>query len=76
MVYPEEVDVEGQGELELVYDNGKVCEWDDFDTVRKRVSDQFKNLPPVADPISSALNDKIRRVKLAQEQVNSSRDTA
>ena len=70
IVYPAEIDVEGHNELELVYDYGKVCQWEDFDSVRKRVRNQFNNLPKICDPISPQLREKINRVINAHQQVN------
>ena len=73
IVYPEEIEIAGHNELEMVYDHGKCCEWDDFDTVRLRVNEQYHQLPSVADPISRPLKEKITRVVEAQQQVNSAR---
>ena len=35
--------------------------WDDFDTMRKRVAEEWKSLPSTADNISQTLKDKIRK---------------
>jgi len=46
--------------LKVVYDKGPCgYKWDDFDTVRKRVNDQWKTLPKVADVIGPELKKKI-----------------
>ena len=47
----------------VVYDMGPVegIKWDDFDTMRKRVAEEWKSLPSTADNISQTLKDKIRK---------------
>ncbi|CAG8567172.1 4783_t:CDS:10 [Ambispora leptoticha] len=45
--------------LRVVYDHGKVCDWDDFDTVRKRVAKEWSALPTKYDNISPELRVKI-----------------
>ncbi len=47
--------------LRVVYDKGPVdgMVWDDFDTVRQRVLDQWSVLPLTADNISASLKAKV-----------------
>lgn len=54
-----------------VYDHGRPIAghvWDDFDTVRQRVEEQWAAMPPVADVISVELKGKIERVKREQRE--------
>ena len=46
---------------QVVYDMGPVkgMDWDDFDTMRKRVAEEWRVLPQVADNISASLKAKI-----------------
>ncbi|RHZ75245.1 hypothetical protein Glove_216g80 [Diversispora epigaea] len=48
--------------LRVVYDNGKVAKWDDFDTIRKRVAKEWAALPKVCNNISPELKSKIDKV--------------
>ncbi|RHZ60515.1 hypothetical protein Glove_352g45 [Diversispora epigaea] len=48
--------------LRVIYDHGKVVEWDDFDTIRKRVFKEWKALPKVYNNISPELKSKIDKV--------------
>ncbi|KAI8913558.1 nicotinate phosphoribosyltransferase family-domain-containing protein [Gorgonomyces haynaldii] len=57
-------------ELKVVYDHGRVCQWDDFDTVRNRVNRQWKHSPKVHNPISEALQSKIEAVVQQQQSEN------
>ena len=47
--------------VQIVYDMGPVVglEWDDFDTMRQRVAEEWQALPKVADNISATLKVKI-----------------
>lgn len=55
--------------LRVVYDHGKVTEWDDFDTVRARVAETWTVLPKKADNISQSLKDKVRIVLQKQKEI-------
>ena len=74
MVYPFENHPtnEGFNELEIVYDHGKVKKWDYFQVIRKRVNDQWNVLPPIHDPISKVLANKIEKTIAAQSSLNAS----
>jgi len=48
--------------LRLVYDYGKLCPWETFDEVRRRVEDQWNKTPKHYDNISPALKEKIRKM--------------
>ncbi|CAG8434172.1 6690_t:CDS:10 [Diversispora eburnea] len=48
--------------LRVIYDHGKVVEWDDFDTIRKRVAKEWKALPKFYNNISPELKSKIDKV--------------
>ncbi|CAG8570959.1 6145_t:CDS:10 [Paraglomus occultum] len=48
--------------LKLVYNYGKLCPWETFDDVRKRVADQWSRTPKHYDNISPALKEKIRKM--------------
>ncbi|CAG8793082.1 11759_t:CDS:2, partial [Dentiscutata erythropus] len=63
IVYPKEVCAENDPEnlLRVVYDHGKVSEWDDFDTIRKRVAKEWPLLPRSYDNISPELKSKISK---------------
>ena len=54
--------------LRPVYDHGKVPAWEDFDTVRQRVDDEWNRLPPTADVLGPALKEKIARVTADQKK--------
>ncbi|CAG8753097.1 14550_t:CDS:10, partial [Dentiscutata erythropus] len=71
IVYPKEVCAENDPEnlLRVVYDHGKVSEWDDFDTIRKRVAKEWPLLPRSYDNISPELKSKSS--KCIQEIQNS-----
>ena len=74
LVYPlesiegQEILKSGKNELKIVYDCGPVpnMTWDTFECVRQRLQTRWSCLPPLADPLSSALHEKISRCK--QEQ--------
>ncbi|CAG8637687.1 1130_t:CDS:10, partial [Ambispora gerdemannii] len=55
----ESADPNTENLLRVVYDHGKVGDWDDFDTVRKRVAKEWPALPPKYDNISPELRVKI-----------------
>jgi nicotinamide phosphoribosyltransferase len=58
-------------ELEIVYDKGAVRDFsEDFDTIRKRINQQWKALPLKADVISAELHEKVIRVEKAQTAAN------
>ncbi|CAG8518163.1 24237_t:CDS:10, partial [Gigaspora margarita] len=63
IVYPKEVCAENDPDnlLHVVYDHGKVSEWDDFDTIRKRVAKEWPLLPRSYDNISPELKSKISK---------------
>jgi hypothetical protein len=48
--------------LKVVYDNGPVKDlaWEDFDTLRKRVAEEWDALPKLTDNISDSLKAKIK----------------
>ncbi|KAG1671877.1 hypothetical protein FOA52_003444 [Chlamydomonas sp. UWO 241] len=52
---------EAENLLRVVYDKGPVAGlvWDDFDTVRARVTEEWDALPPRADSLSDSLKSKI-----------------
>ncbi|CAG8656582.1 187_t:CDS:1, partial [Acaulospora colombiana] len=64
IVYPKECCPENDPDnlLRVVYDHGKVSQWDDFETIRKRVAKEWTALPKVYDNISPELKEKIDRV--------------
>jgi len=57
--------------LKVVYDHGKVCEWEDFDTIKKRVANEWPALPRTYDNISPELKVKIdktiKEIKSSQQ---------
>ncbi|CAG8575713.1 5260_t:CDS:10 [Cetraspora pellucida] len=63
IVYPKEACAENDPEnlLRVVYDHGKISEWDDFDTIRKRVAKEWPLLPRTYDNISPELKLKISK---------------
>lgn len=69
-VYPAELGPMPNNELKVVYDNGKVCSWDDFSTIKERVKTQWNLCPIKTDPISSELSLKIEKVEAAQSTLN------
>ncbi|KAJ2905746.1 hypothetical protein GGI21_004134 [Coemansia aciculifera] len=63
---------EGEADLlRLVYDGGRALDtsgvWDDFDTVRTRVADQWRRFPLKARAVSEALLEHQRHVHQQQE---------
>ncbi|GES96682.1 nicotinate phosphoribosyltransferase [Rhizophagus clarus] len=64
IVYPKENCLENDPDnlLKVVYDYGKTCEWEDFDTIRKRVAKEWPALPRSYDNISPELKVKIEKV--------------
>ncbi|KAJ3092991.1 hypothetical protein HK102_013265 [Quaeritorhiza haematococci] len=53
--------------LHVVYDHGRSTSsstsvWDDFSTIRERVQREWKQTPKVADAVSAALREKMKRV--------------
>ncbi|RKP13141.1 nicotinate phosphoribosyltransferase family-domain-containing protein [Piptocephalis cylindrospora] len=58
----EEVGPEEKTEWEVVYDHGKVCEWENFDQVRQRLNEQWSIRPRTCDVISPGLHAKVARV--------------
>ncbi|CAB5192614.1 unnamed protein product [Rhizophagus irregularis] len=75
IVHPKENCLENDPKnlLKVVYDHGKVCEWEDFDTIRKRVAKEWPSLPPTYDNISPELKVKIEKVvkEIKERQKNS-----
>jgi nicotinamide phosphoribosyltransferase len=65
-VYPAETKHQGKNELDVVYDHGKVKEWDDFETVQVRAKTLWSQLPPLAQVISTELQQK--RIMVAEKQ--------
>lgn len=63
IVYPKEVLPENDPEnlLKVVYDHGKVCEWEDFSTIRKRIAKEWPSLPRTYENISPELKVKIEK---------------
>ncbi|CAG8512128.1 4381_t:CDS:10 [Cetraspora pellucida] len=63
IVYPKEVCAENDPEnlLRVVYDHGKVIEWDDFNTIRERAAKEWSCLPRSYDNISPELREKISK---------------
>ncbi|CAG8765498.1 5769_t:CDS:2, partial [Cetraspora pellucida] len=45
----------------VVYDHGKVIEWDDFNTIRERAAKEWSCLPRSYDNISPELREKISK---------------
>jgi nicotinamide phosphoribosyltransferase len=48
--------------LRVVYDHGKVCKWDDFDTIKKRVAEGWPSLPAKYENITPELRSKINKI--------------
>jgi nicotinamide phosphoribosyltransferase len=69
IVYPKTDGADKANLLRVVYDHGKVTQWDDFDTVRARVAETWSALPKNADNISQALKDKVRIVLQKQKEI-------
>ncbi|CAG8618994.1 13572_t:CDS:10 [Racocetra fulgida] len=63
IVYPKEVCPENDPEnlLRVVYDHGKIIEWDDFNTIRERAAKEWSCLPRSYDNISPELKAKISK---------------
>jgi len=63
IVYPKEICAENDPEnlLRVVYDYGKVIEWDDFNTIRERAAKEWSCLPHCYDNISPELQTKISK---------------
>jgi hypothetical protein len=56
--------------LETVYNSGKLIKWDDFTTVRNRVTLQWNTFPKTYDPVSVELRAKIEKVISKQNAEN------
>jgi len=55
--------------LRCIYDCGPVTHyWEDFDTVRTRVREQWEQLPPRGDPLSDELVKKIEEQLYGTQQ--------
>jgi nicotinamide phosphoribosyltransferase len=65
IVYPKEFrpSVSSTPYMEVVYDHGKVKNWDDFETIRKRLESQWNSYPKHLDVISDKLKTKIELAK-------------
>ena len=61
-VFPADLPVEGENLLKVVYDNGPVADAfpETFDELRARVDAEWIALPPVHDPISPELRERIQ----------------
>jgi len=78
-VYPKEEDDKDENNLlKVVYDCKPSSSWDDFETIRKRVADQWTKAPKVHDVISNQLKEKIKNwietQKAWLDQVNKTAD--
>ncbi|RIA95880.1 nicotinate phosphoribosyltransferase family-domain-containing protein, partial [Glomus cerebriforme] len=64
IVHPKENCLENDPDnlLKVVYDHGKVCEWEDFETIRNRVAKEWPSLPLSYDNISPELKIKIEKI--------------
>lgn len=69
-MYPAESKADAQSDLVVVYDHGPLYAWDSFETVRARAAKEWARSPPVFDPISIELKEKIQRTVAAQEKLN------
>ena len=72
-VYPIEScsGAEGVDILRVVYDHGKVIDWDNFSTIRQRANSEWNQSPLSFDPISEALSLKIVQTESLQNKFNS-----
>ena len=71
VVYPAEEAPQGSvNELVVVYDHGKVIQWDSFSAVSAKAKEQWPKSPLTFDVISPQLKAKIERVKAAQAKAN------
>ncbi|CAG8779389.1 31023_t:CDS:2, partial [Racocetra persica] len=63
IIYPKEVCPENDPEnlLRVVYDHGKIIEWDDFNTIRERAAKEWSCLPRSYDNVSPELKEKISK---------------
>jgi hypothetical protein len=52
-----------------VYDNGKVIQWEDFDSVRQRVKTQWNLSPSSANVLSPQLQEKTKVVMEQQRRL-------
>lgn len=70
-IYPKIDDTEMPEDiLKTVYDHGPVLYiFDDFDTIRKRASEQWSSRPLKHNPISPELKKLMERVRLEREQL-------
>jgi len=78
-VYPKEEDDKDENNLlKVIYDCKPTSTWDDFETIRKRVADQWTKAPKVHDVISNQLKEKITHwietQKAWLDQVNKTAD--
>lgn len=71
VVYPYETALKsGKNELNVVYNHGKVCTWDSFQTIRERLNRQWDLAPLIHNPISSELASKIEETMRVQRELN------
>lgn len=57
--YDEKVE-SNQNVLKVVYDHGPVAgAWDDFDTIKARITREWRQTPKTHDPVSKEMRDKI-----------------
>lgn len=67
VVYPDTTEKGGKDPanfMRVVYDHGPVTdEWDDFDTVKKRLNEQWEKAPLKFDSISQEMKDLIAKTR-------------
>ena len=65
MVYPKDSNTEGHSLFQSIYDHGPIpgYKWDDFDTIRKRVDEEWRQRPKTADILSLELKKKVKDVQ-------------
>ena len=57
--------------LKVVFDKRPVdVDWDNFDTIRKRIETQWETLPPKYDVISDEMKNKMKIILEAQRILN------
>ncbi|KAG9288193.1 hypothetical protein G9A89_020499 [Geosiphon pyriformis] len=76
IVYPIETIHTSENLLKVVYDHGKVSKWDDFNTIRQRVAQEWPSIPQNYDNISPELRLKITKFIENQKSVVGSLQTS
>ena len=57
--------------LQVVYDHRPCVEkWDDFETIRKRVNEQWAKSPPIFDAVSQEMRDLTAQTRALQLERN------